>query len=491
MGSAIKDGDAPEQGAGTAPRTAHAHLKGFSNEPWRRLAFNRTILKKYDRPGPRYTSYPTANLFNEGFKSADYEIALRTSDAEAPDRPLSLYVHLPFCGTPCTFCACNVIWTSRREKDASYVDLVSREMELVSELLTSGRKVVQLHWGGGTPTHTPAPVLARLVDALKANFDFADDVEMGIELNPREIDPDHLEVLQGCGFNRASMGVQDLDPKVQAAVHRVQTKDQTKAVLEECRARGFQSINMDLIYGLPHQTKESFARTVGEIARLGPDRIALFNFAYLPQMFRHHQAIKPETLPSPETKLDILELAIEGFTKAGYVYIGMDHFARPDDELTRAMRERTLTRNFQGYSTKLGSDMLAFGVSSISEVGGCYAQNHKALDVYEGRVSNGEIPTERGIKLNEDDLIRRDVIRRLMCHFVVVKSEIASLYGIDFDDYFAGSLRNLEEMAADDLVEPGTDRITIRPPGRLLVRNIAMAFDAHLKPSQGNFSRTV
>ncbi|MDP3940202.1 MAG: oxygen-independent coproporphyrinogen III oxidase [Deltaproteobacteria bacterium] len=459
---------------------------------WEKPAFNREILRRYDRPGPRYTSYPTANLFHEGFTAGDYEAAVLASDREAPDRPLSIYVHLPFCGTPCTFCACNVIWTHKRDRDAWYVDLVGREIERVSALLSRGRKVVQLHWGGGTPTHTPAPILARLVDYLRANLDFADDIEMGIELNPREIDPDHLEVLQRCGFNRASMGVQDLDKQVQAAVHRIQTKDQTAAVLEECRERGFQSINMDLIYGLPHQTKESFARTVDEIARLGPDRIALFNFAYLPQMFRHHRAIDPATLPSPDTKLDILELAIEGFTEAGYVYIGMDHFARPDDELTVAMSERTLTRNFQGYSTRLGCDMLAFGVSAISQVGRCYAQNHKTLEGYEPRVARGEIPTERGILLTDDDVLRREVIRRLMCHFVVVKSEIEGKFGIDFDRDFADGIRALEPMAADGLVALGDDRVTVLPLGRLLVRNIAMAFDAHLKPAtQAGFSRTV
>lgn len=476
-----------EGDAGPASPAPEESVEG----PWQRVVFDRAILKKYDRPGPRYTSYPTANLFHENFTATDYEAALRAADAEAPERPLSLYVHLPFCGTPCTFCACNVIWTHKRDRDAWYVDLVGEEIKRVSGLLSPGRKAVQLHWGGGTPTHTPAPVLARLVDSLRASFDFADDIEMGIELNPREIDPDHLEVLQACGFNRASMGVQDLDQQVQAAVHRVQTKDQTRAVLEECRARGFKSINMDLIYGLPHQTKESFARTVREIARLGPDRIALFNFAYLPRMFRHHKAIDPATLPSPEVKLDILELAIEGFTQAGYVYIGMDHFARPDDELAIAMREGTLTRNFQGYSTKLGCDLLAFGVSSISEVGRCYAQNHKTLGPYEACVSGNETPTVRGILLGDDDVIRRDVIRRLMSHFRVLKPEIASLYDLDFDDYFAGSLRALEEMAADNLVELAADRITIRPLGRLLVRNIAMAFDAHLKSSQGSFSRTV
>jgi oxygen-independent coproporphyrinogen-3 oxidase len=459
---------------------------------WQKPVFDREILRRYDRPGPRYTSYPTANVFHEGFTARDYEAVLRAKDWATSGRDLSLYFHLPYCGTPCTFCACNVIWTKDRSRDDGYVDLLCQEMDRVTDLLSPGRKVVQVHWGGGTPTHTPAPVLARLAGAIRERFDFAADPEMGVELNPREIDPDHLETLARCGFNRASMGVQDLDPRVQAAVHRRQTEDQTSSVIQGCRDFGFLSVNVDLIYGLPFQNLEGFRQTVLSIIDLGPDRIALFNFAYLPQMFRHHKAIKPETLPSPEEKLDILEMSIERFTEAGYVYIGMDHFARPDDELTLALRDRALTRNFQGYSTRSGSDLLGFGVSAISQAGPCYAQNQKNMALYQARVTNGELPTERGLLLNGDDTIRRDVIQRLMCHFTLVKSEVESLHDIDFDRYFAESLHALETMAADGLVDLTPERITVLPLGRLLVRNIAMTFDAHLKhPSRGGFSRTV
>jgi oxygen-independent coproporphyrinogen-3 oxidase len=470
------------------PSPGEARVEGS----WQKPVFDREILRRYDRPGPRYTSYPTANVFHEGFKAPDYEAVLRESGSAVPGRDLSLYFHLPYCGTPCTFCACNVIWTKDRSRDASYVDLLCQEMDRVTALLAPGRKVVQLHWGGGTPTHTPAPELERLAGAIRERFDFAEDPEMGIELNPREIDPDHLETLARCGFNRASMGVQDIDTRVQAAVHRRQTQDQTSAVLQGCRDLGFLSVNVDLIYGLPFQTLETFRRTVQSIVDLDPDRIALFNLAYLPKMFRHHKAIKQESLPSPEEKLDILEMSIEGFTEAGYVYIGMDHFARPDDELTLALRDRTLTRNFQGYSTKSGCDLLGFGTSAISQAGPCYAQNQKNMGLYEARVAGGELPTERGILLSDDDTLRRDVIQRIMCHFTLVKSEVESRYGIDFDRYFAESLQALENIAADGLVELTPERITVLPLGRLLVRNIAMTFDAHLRhPSRGGFSRTV
>ncbi|OGP81848.1 MAG: oxygen-independent coproporphyrinogen III oxidase [Deltaproteobacteria bacterium RBG_13_65_10] len=459
---------------------------------WEAPVFDRELLRKYDRSGPRYTSYPTANLFHEGFSGSDYEALLHGSDREAPERPLSLYFHLPFCRTLCLFCACNVIWTKDQTRGDAYVDLLCREMDLVAQSISPGRKVTQLHWGGGTPTHSSAPVLERLFAGIRDRFAFDEDPEMGVELNPREMEPEHLEALARCGFKRASIGIQDFDPVVQAAVRRLQTESQTRSVVERCRALGFQSVNVDLIYGLPLQTVRSFEATIGSIVDLAPDRIALFNFAYLPQLIPHQRAIKAQMLPAPEVKLDILELAIERFTNAGYVYIGMDHFARPDDELTRALADRTLTRNFQGYTTKGGCDLLAFGVSGISQVGPCYAQNHKEYPSYQALIEGGKLPTERGILLSRDDELRWDVIRRLMCHFVVVKPEIELLYGIDFDDYFADSLRSLESMASDALVELAPDRITVRPLGRLLVRNVAMAFDSYLPSAkQATFSRTV
>ncbi len=459
---------------------------------WQKPIFDRGMLRRYDRPGPRYTSYPTANLFHEGFSARDYEALLHGSDRAAPGRPLSLYFHLPFCRTLCLFCACNVIWTKDQTRGDAYVDLLCREMDLVSQRISPDRKVIQLHWGGGTPTHSPAPVLERLFAGIRNRFEFAENPEIGVELNPRELEPEHLEALARCGFKRASIGIQDFDLPVQAAVRRFQTESQTRSVVEHCRKLGFQSVNVDLIYGLPLQTVQSFDRTISSILELAPDRIALFNLAYLPQLIPHHRAIKADMLPAPEVKLDILELAIERFTDAGYVYIGMDHFARPEDELTRALADRTLTRNFQGYTTKGGCDLLAFGVSGISQVGPCYAQNHKEYPSYQACVEGGSLPTERGILLSRDDELRRDVIRRLMCHFVVVKPEVELLYGINFDDYFADGLRSLESMASDGLVDLAPDRITVRPLGRLLVRNVAMAFDAYLPSTkQSSFSRTV
>jgi oxygen-independent coproporphyrinogen-3 oxidase len=465
---------------------------GGAGVPWEKPIFDREILRRYDRSGPRYTSYPTANLFHSGFTSRNYETVLRETDQASPGRPISLYVHLPFCKTLCTFCACNVIWTKDRGRGAPYVDLLRREMDRVTSLLTPGRKVIQLHWGGGTPTHIPAPALERLFSSTRDHFDFAEDAELSVEINPRELDPGHLETLARCGFRRVSIGIQDFDPRVQAGVRRFQSEELTRSVMERCRELGFCSVNVDLIYGLPFQMRKTFKRTVETIIQLDPDRIALFNFAYLPQMVPHHRAIKAETLPSPEMKLDILELAIEAFTAAGYIYIGMDHFAKPGDELALALRDRTLARNFQGYTTRSGYDLLAFGVSGISQVGPCYAQNDKDVASYQTRIEDGRLPTERGILLQGDDELRRDVIQRLMCHFVLVKPEIESSHGIEFDRYFADSLNALEPMAADGLVDLAPDRITVLPLGRLLVRNIAMAFDAYLaRKGAAHFSRTV
>jgi len=478
--------------AKSGPSVAYPGPGEGAEAPWQKPIFDRDVLRRYDRSGPRYTSYPTANLFHEGFTSRDYEAVLRETDQASPGRPLSLYFHLPFCKTLCTFCACNVIWTKDRTRGAPYVDLLRREMDRMASLLTPGRKVLQLHWGGGTPTHIPAPALERLFSTTRDHFDFAEDAELSVEINPRELDPDHLETLARCGFRRVSIGIQDFDPRVQAGVRRFQSEDLTRSVMERCRELGFSSVNVDLIYGLPFQMRKTFKRTVETIVQLNPDRIALFNFAYLPQMIPHHRAIKPDTLPPPETKLDILELAIEAFTAAGYVYIGMDHFAKPEDELALALRDRTLARNFQGYTTRSGYDLLAFGVSGISQVGRCYAQNDKDIAGYQTRIEAGGLPTERGILLQGDDALRRDVIQRLMCHFTLVKSEIESRHGIDFDRHFAGSLQSLEPMAADGLVDLLPDRVTVLPLGRLLVRNIAMAFDAYLnRQGTAHFSRTV
>ncbi|MBN1441750.1 MAG: oxygen-independent coproporphyrinogen III oxidase, partial [Planctomycetes bacterium] len=353
------------------------------SRPWDPPAFDKDLILKYDRPGPRYTSYPTAPHFHEGFGVDEYCREIRRTREEGAARPLSLYIHLPFCRSVCYFCGCNVHFTKKRELSEPYIDRLADEMKTVSSMIGPGRKVVQIHWGGGTPTFMPAPVLDRLFDAICASFEISGDAEIGVEIDPREAKEEHLQLFHDRGFNRISMGIQDFDEKVQYAVHRYQTEELTRAVVDRCRELGFESINVDLIYGLPHQTAESFRYTVDRIIEIAPDRIAAFNFAYLPEMIKHQRAIPREALPSPAEKLNILEMVVERFTAAGYVFIGMDHFARVEDELTAALKDRTLHRNFQGYTTKAGCDLLGFGASSIGQIGRCYAQNLKQVPAYE------------------------------------------------------------------------------------------------------------
>jgi len=464
-----------------------------SNRGWSALRFDRELVKKYDTAGPRYTSYPTAPQFSESFGPAEYERTIReTNDVETPP-PLSLYFHLPFCESVCYFCGCNVTFTKDRSRSDEYVELVREEMDRTLPLLRPGRKVVQFHWGGGTPTFMPAATLERLFGWIRERFEFDDRAEIGIEVDPRETSEEHLRMLARCGFNRLSMGVQDFDPKVQEAVHRIQPESITRTTIEMARQLGFRSINVDLIYGLPHQSPSSFARSVDKLLALAPDRIACFNFAYLPDMIKHQRAIPAAAMPTPETKLDIFETAVGRLTDAGYGFVGMDHFARPEDELFRAIEDRTLYRNFQGYSTHAGCDLYAFGVSSISQVGDCYVQNQKQLETYRREVRGGGLPTWRGVRLTADDLLRRDIITKLMCHFVLVKKEIEDDHGIRFDETFGTELESLRGMATDGLLRLEPDRIVIEPTGRLFIRNVAMAFDAYLRKdsTKHRFSRTV
>jgi len=458
-------------------------------ERWDAPVFDKRLLLKYDRPGPRYTSYPTAPHFHEGISEEDYEAELRGR----PDRPLSLYVHLPFCSSLCYFCACNVIYTKDRSLGEAYVSLLEREVGRIARVLPSAGEVMQLHWGGGTPTTLPAEQLRRLFVILKRTFPMAEGAEIGVELDPREVTGDHLDVLQECGFNRISIGIQDFDPKVQEAVHRIQPEEMTRKVFDGCRERGVESINVDLIYGLPHQTAKSFESTVDRILDMNPDRMAVFNFAYLPRLKPHQRRLPEEALPGPEEKLEILQMVVERFTRAGYLFIGMDHFARPEDELARALKDRTLYRNFQGYTTKAGCDLLGLGVTSIGQVGPLYIQNMRELEPYRDRVEAGRLPVFRGIRCSGDDLLRRAVITRLMCHFVVHKAEVEKAHGIRFDETFEDALRALAPMVEDGLLRLEPDRIEVTAPGRLLVRNIAMAFDAYLGPGEGEprYSRTI
>jgi oxygen-independent coproporphyrinogen III oxidase len=464
------------------------------NDLWQPIRFDREMVIKYDRPGPRYTSYPTAPHFEDGFGHADYARLLERSAATG--RPLSLYVHVPFCAHRCFFCGCNVTISHDRQWGKRYLPLLAREMEMAAELLEAGRReVVQVHWGGGTPTFLPPEDLAELMLLIRRNFRLADTCEAGVEVDPRECSPEHLDALAAAGVNRLSMGLQELDPEVQKAVNRIQTAEQTWAVLDGARQRGIESVNVDLIYGLPLQTPERFAATLEEVLRMSPDRLALFNFAYLPTTFPHQKVLDPAALPSPDTKLRMLEEAIATLTAAGYVFIGMDHFAKAGDPLVQALRDRTLTRNFQGYSTCANSDLVAFGVSSIGEVGGGYAQNLKTVGEFGAALQKDRFATCRGLVLSDEDVLRRDVILRLMCHFRLDKREVERRWGIeDFDLRFAHEVERLRPMAEDGLVEMGRDHIEVTPLGRLLVRNVAMSFDAYLgspRSAAVRYSRTV
>ncbi len=459
---------------------------------WDPPFFDKAMILKYDMPGPRYTSYPTAPHFNESFGAGAYAEVIEETNADSNPPPLSLYFHLPFCRFVCYFCGCNVAYTKDRTLGSLYVDYVLKEVEAVTHRLRPGRKVAQIHWGGGTPTFISVKVLDRLWQGITARFDIDKDAEIGVELDPREVTEGHLEFFARAGFNRISIGVQDFDPEVQKAVHRIQSEELTRSVFNRCRELGFESINVDLIYGLPYQTTERFRKTVEKIIDMKPDRIANFNFAYIPEMIGHQKAIPREALPSPGEKLSILEMVASSFIEAGYVFVGMDHFTRPEDELCTALKNRTLYRNFQGYTTKAGCDLYGFGVTSISQVGPCYAQNVKVLKEYQKRVGEKGLAVFRGVLLTEEDILRRDVINRLMCHFVVYKKEVEKRYEIVFDDHFAEALKALRPMEEDGLLLLSDDRIEVSPLGRLLARNIAMAFDAYLGGNGGErFSRTV
>jgi oxygen-independent coproporphyrinogen-3 oxidase len=451
------------------------------------------LIKKYDKPGPRYTSYPTAPHFNASFTPENYldEIIRTNQGQDMPD--LSLYFHLPFCDTLCYFCGCNMIVTRNRDRISKYIDYLKREIDLLRAHIAPHRKTVQLHWGGGTPTHLNPDEIADLSTYIRANFDFNADVETGCEIDPRELTQDHLIALRDGGFNRISMGVQDFNPTVQKAVNRIQPEDLTRKVVHWVRELGFESINLDLMYGLPFQTAETFAKTVDATIDIDPDRIALFNFAYVPWMKKHQKVIRPEDLPVPEEKLEILKMSTEKLTNAGYVFIGMDHFAKPNDELAMALKEKNLYRNFQGYSTHAGTDVYALGITSISQFGRIYAQNQRKEKDYHAALDQGMLPTAKGYALSDDDLLRRHVIMKIMCDFELDFASIENQFNIDFETYFAWGLNNLDEMKADNLLSIEDKMLKITPMGRLLVRNVAMNFDGYLERQEDSarYSRTV
>jgi len=455
--------------------------------------FDPELIAKYDQSGPRYTSYPTAVQFHEGFDEAAYRRVVRESNASGS--PLSLYFHIPFCDTICFYCACNKVATKDRSMAADYLARVYEELRMQSELIDPSRVVTQLHWGGGTPTFISHDEMRELVAQTRRYFTLLDDDsgEYSIEIDPREAQGDTVKLLRELGFNRMSLGVQDFDERVQKAVNRIQTKQETLSVLQAARDEGFRSISIDLIYGLPFQSVESFAKTLDQILEVDPDRLSVFNYAHLPERFKPQRRINESELPEAQVKLDILQMTIDKLSSAGYVYIGMDHFAKPGDELVKAQENGTLYRNFQGYSTHSDCDLLGIGVTSIGMVGPCYAQNMRSLDEYYQRIDSGHLPIFKGVELSRDDLIRRDVITRLICHFNLQMADVESQWKIDFRDYFADALNRLAGMQADGLVEIGETAIRVPPKGRLLIRNICMQFDAYLnsQAAKGSFSKVI
>lgn len=450
------------------------------------------VLEKYNRPGPRYTSYPTAPVWKDDFGPDDLEKYYAIADEHAT--PLSLYMHLPFCESLCLFCACNVSIQKDKSVAIPYLAALKREIEHVAKHVSRARPVIQFHWGGGTPTYLSPAQLADLFAFTRERFSFAPDAEIGLEVDPRVTSREHLETLRRLGFNRLSMGIQDFEPTVQQTIHRVQPYELTRNLIIAARELGFGSLNIDLIYGLPYQTAETFRATIAQALTLEPDRVAMFSYAHVPWL-KKQQGSFAAHLPEGREKFAIFRAGLEGFLNAGYIYIGMDHFARPGDELAVAQKNRTLHRNFQGYTTKAGADLYGMGVSAISSIGRAYAQNSREIPAYQTAVKDRGIATMRGYRLSNDDEVRRAVIGRLLCHTVIFKREIEREFGIEFDKYFAGELDRLTEPRDEGLVVLGADEIRVTPLGRIFIRNVAMTFDRYLHEQQMDkrplFSKTL
>jgi oxygen-independent coproporphyrinogen III oxidase len=451
--------------------------------PASELVIDPVLIRKYDVSGPRYTSYPTADRFVEAFSEPELEQWLGRRNIGGFSQPLALYVHLPFCDTLCYYCGCNKVVTRDHGRSAKYIKYLAKELTLLAPHLGSRSTIEQLHWGGGTPNFLSREQMSELVGVIEASFERGKKTEYAIEVDPRSAEPGRMAFLASLGFTRLSIGVQDFDAAVQKAVHRIQSVETTRRVMEEARAHGFKSVNLDLIYGLPRQSLDSFSRTLDEVLALEPDRIALYNYAHLPKVFKPQRRIVEAELPSPELKLELMTLAIGRLTRAGYLYIGMDHFARPEDELAVAQNLGKLARSFQGYSTHSG-DLIGLGLSSIGQVGPTYYQNVKELERYYAALDAGRLPVLRGVELTTDDLARRAVIQALMCQFRVSIESIELSYLIDFQRHFAPELHVLRKLAADGLVELEPDWIVVTPKGRLLVRAVAMLFDRYLRESQ-------
>lgn len=440
----------------------------------------RELLAKYAKPGPRYTSYPTAPVWSEDFGPEQAREIYRANNPDGSTRPLALYFHIPFCRSLCWYCGCNVKITRNTRVTGPYLRALEAELERVTPWIAEGREVSQMHWGGGTPTYLCPEEIEQLVGMVSSRLRFRKTAEISIEVDPRVTTFDHLEALRRCGFNRLSMGVQDFNPQVQQAVHRIQTLEATSALIDKARALGFESINIDLMYGLPHQTVASFARTLEQVHSLAPDRLALFHYAHVPWLKPAQKLIDQDAVPDSQTKLAIFELAIEDFMSKGYRYIGMDHFARPEDELSLAQSQRSLRRNFMGYTTQAGTDLYGFGVSSISEIDGHFIQNAREVPDYQERLSLGELPTLRGLSLSQDDHLRKAVIEELICNCRLDFAQISLSFGIDFKSYFAQELKASEPLAEDGLLLLDPDGISVLPRGQILIRNICMIWDAYL-----------
>ncbi len=453
------------------------------------------LLTRFDVPGPRYTSYPTADRFTDQFGPADLGQALaqRQASAAASAQPLSIYVHVPFCESLCYYCACNKIITKHHDRAAPYLGYLAREAALYAQRLGPGQPVSQLHLGGGTPTFLSDAELAALMHMLRQHFDLQADGEYSVEVDPRTVDEARLRALKALGFNRLSFGVQDFDPQVQQAVHRIQPADQVFALVAAARRLGFESVNVDLIYGLPRQTPASFERTLAQVAQLRPDRIALYAYAHLPERFKPQRRIHPADLPPPADKVAMLAQALQAFEQAGYDYVGMDHFALPQDALAQAKRQGRLHRNFQGYSTQPDADLVGLGVSAIGKIGDTYSQNAKTLDEYQALLDAGQLPVVRGLALSADDLLRRRVIMALMCQGRLDFDAVAQAHGIDFVRYFAPELARLQALQAQGLLTLNAHGLQVTELGWFFVRGVAMVFDRYLQAgqSQTRFSKII
>ncbi len=455
--------------------------------------FDRNLIASLPTSGPRYTSYPSADRFHQGFTHNEYIKALESRQTGALNKPLSLYIHIPFCNTICYYCGCNKIITKDKSRADAYIGYLEKELDLLAPHLNGNLTLSQLHFGGGTPTFLNDEQIERVFSMIRKHFLLIETGEYSIEIDPRKVSRDTVHHLRELGFNRMSIGIQDFDPKVQQAVNRIQSVEETREVIDAAREAWFKSVSVDLIYGLPHQSIESIKPTLETVLSLNPDRLALYHYAHLPHLFKPQRRIDTDSVPNSEEKLDILQYAVQTLTDKGYVFIGMDHFAKPQDDLAIALREGWLQRNFQGYSTYADSDLIAIGVSSIGKIGSTYEQNEKDIDAYYQALDEGRLPIMRGYQLNQDDLLRRNIIQDLMCRFALDFSVYEQAFNLQFEQYFQAEIADLQKLAALGLITLHCHGLKVTPKGRFLIRNIAMVFDYHLRhrETQATYSKTV